>query len=114
MRARCSSVGSMQAARGIEACSISFEVNYCGVLGLLPSPPELGLARVRHFRWPKSGKPDFGWGGVGGGGRACEAPLVRHRTTPLPTPPPQGGREQTEFAARVHHLRLPYSSPLAR
>jgi hypothetical protein len=25
------------------------------------SLPELGLARVRHLKWPKSGKPDFGW-----------------------------------------------------
>src|SRR5262249_37407393 len=44
------------------------------------------------------------WGGVGGGGRAvCSqlASLSSHRATPLPTPPPQGGREQTEFAARA-------------
>src|SRR5258708_15477023 len=46
---------------------------------------------------PNSGLPEFGildgrsrvnptsaGEGVGGGGRACEAPLVRHRTTPLP------------------------------
>ncbi|TMJ89989.1 MAG: hypothetical protein E6G76_07050 [Alphaproteobacteria bacterium] len=26
------------------------------------------------------------------------------RTTPLPTPPPQGGREQTEFAARADFI----------
>src|SRR5262249_10175396 len=25
------------------------------------SPPELGLARVRHLKWPKSDKSDFGW-----------------------------------------------------
>ena len=29
----------------------------------------------------------------------CEAIAVHHRITPLPNPPPQGGREQTEFAA---------------
>jgi len=28
--------------------------------------------------------------------------VVHHSTTPLPTPPPQGGREQTEFAPRTH------------
>src|SRR5207248_4385610 len=27
------------------------------------SPPELGLARVRHLDWPKSSRLDFGWGG---------------------------------------------------
>src|SRR5260370_350427 len=43
----------------------------------LPRAPDLGLAGVRYFRWPKSGKPDFGWGGVGGGG-----PSADHRTTP--------------------------------
>ena len=39
------------------------------------------------------------WGGVGGGGGAMlsqVAPSSSHRTTPLPNPPPQGGREQTE------------------
>jgi hypothetical protein len=28
---------------------------------------------------------------------------VPKRTTPLPNPPPQGGREQTELAARAEH-----------
>src|SRR6266566_4414249 len=49
------------------------------------------------------GLPSPLWGGVGGGGRATPLQMVRplsHRTTPLPTPPPQGGREQTEFVAR--------------
>jgi itaconate CoA-transferase len=44
------------------------------------------------------------WGGVRGGGRAIlsqVAPPRFTRTTPLPTPPPQGGREQTEFAALI-------------
>ena len=39
------------------------------------------------------------WGGAGGGG-GCKMQLaVPNRATPLPNPPPQGGREQTEFAA---------------
>src|SRR5260370_10156676 len=25
------------------------------------SPCEVGLARLRHYRWPKSDKSDFGW-----------------------------------------------------
>src|SRR5205807_6691928 len=43
-------------------------------------------------------------GGVGGGGGAIPsqvAPSLSRRITPLPNPPPQGGREQTEFAARA-------------
>src|SRR5262249_60433703 len=51
----------------------------------------------------EAGKPAAGWGGVGGGGRAIlsqVAPRSSRRITPRPTPPPQGGREQTEFAAR--------------
>src|SRR5437588_4742136 len=35
-------------------------------------------------------------GGVGGGGGADDAHAPRHTSTPLPSPPPQGGREQTE------------------
>ena len=34
-------------------------------------------------------------GGVGGGGREKEAPSAQHTATPLPSPPPQGGREHT-------------------
>jgi hypothetical protein len=29
----------------------------------IPSPPEVGLARLRQETWPKSDKSDFGWGG---------------------------------------------------
>ena len=32
-----------------------------GALSPLPAP-ELGLARVRHLKWLKSGRPDFSWG----------------------------------------------------
>src|SRR5438105_10444855 len=45
-------------------------------------------------------------GGVGG---SCdvsqEAPPSFTRATPLPNPPPQGGREQTECGARAFHSR---------
>src|SRR5262245_13573470 len=44
------------------------------------------------------------WGGVGGGGRAIDhkwGPLLSYCTTPLPSPPPQGGREHSEFAVRI-------------
>src|SRR5713226_6687627 len=44
------------------------------------------------------------WGGVGGGGREMEAPALPNRATPLPSPPPQGGREQTEYAARTDSI----------
>src|SRR5262245_12780789 len=42
------------------------------------------------------------WGGVRGGGGAIlsqVAPSNSYRTTPLPNPPPQGGREQTDCGA---------------
>jgi hypothetical protein len=52
------------------------------------SPPELGLARVRHLRWPKSDESDFGWERVGVRG------LQNHRLTltPHPSPLPMGKR----------------------
>ena len=43
--------------------------------------------------------------GCSGWGSLCSAVLVHHRTTPLPSPPPQGEREQTEFAARARFPR---------
>src|SRR6266478_1554473 len=61
--------------------SLSWVRNSYRILGVLPSPL---------------------WGGVGGGGSAIPsqvAPSSSRRITPLPNPPPQGGREQTEFAA---------------
>jgi hypothetical protein len=39
--------------------------------------------------------------GLGVGVARLGAPPFAIRTTPLPNPPPQGGREQTEFAARA-------------
>src|SRR5262245_18503545 len=54
------------------------------------------------------------WGGVGGGGGAIPsqvAPSLSHRITPLPSPPRQGGREQTECAARLGaHKALPFDN----
>src|SRR5215472_1758517 len=47
-------------------------------------------------------------GGAGGGGSAIPsqvAPSFSRRITPLPNPPPQGGREQTEFAAQAESMR---------
>jgi rSAM/selenodomain-associated transferase 2 len=49
-------------------------------LGVLPSPLRGGV---------------WGWGSI------IDAPLSAQRPTPLPNPPPQGGREQTESAARL-------------
>jgi hypothetical protein len=84
-------------------------------LGVLPSPPNPGLPEFGTLRRPKSGKPDFGWGGVGGWGSLCEAALLLHRTTPTPRlryasagdPPRKGeGRtERGEGADRVCRLR---------
>src|SRR5262249_20615495 len=63
------------------------------------------------------------WGGVGGGGPAIlsqVAPGTRNRITPLPNPPPQGGREYIECAAtgvrghHYHHLLSPASASAAR
>src|SRR5262245_16112147 len=46
------------------------------------------------------------WGGVRGGGGAIlsqVAPSSSHRITPLPNPPPQGGRQRTECGEREAH-----------
>src|SRR5262249_50863048 len=45
------------------------------------------------------------WGGVGGGGRETGA-LTLPQHHPLPSPPPQGGREQTESAAAAESVHL--------
>src|SRR5713226_4400927 len=63
-----------------KALFVVFDPQMCRALGALPSPL---------------------WGGVGGGGREIRDACVAKRATPLPSPPPQGGREQTECAARV-------------
>src|SRR5262249_56469668 len=55
-----------------------------GVVGGLPPPPNRGLPGLGILDLPKSGNPDCGWGGVGGGGRSCEATFVRRRTPPPP------------------------------
>src|SRR5216683_714250 len=68
-------------------------------VGALPSPRNPGLLGLRIIV-RKSGRPDLRWGGVGGGGRE-----MRHlrcaTTTPLPSPPPQGGREPRREQADV-------------
>src|SRR5215471_14565063 len=69
-------------------------------------PGNDGGVRPGSFRFPSPlvGRGE-GWGSF------CEERLVHHRTTPLPTPPPQGGREQTEFVARTVSRRFtPQSS----
>src|SRR5215831_15171941 len=45
----------------------------------------------------------------GGWGSLFGATSVLHRITPLPNPPPQGGREQTEFAARADSISHEYA-----
>ena len=60
--------------RSLQRVPVKLMRNPCSTLGALPSPL---------------------WGGVGGGGHEI-ALRVANRVTPLPNPPPQGGREQTE------------------
>src|SRR5262249_26247182 len=50
--------------------------------------------RTRSAPLPLVGR-GWGWGST------SEETVVHDRTTPLPSPPPQGGREQTELAARA-------------
>jgi hypothetical protein len=67
--------------------------------------------RTRSAPLPLVGR-GWGWGST------SEGTVVHHRTTPLPSPPPQGGREQTEFAARAdsatHESALDESDRFAR
>ena len=49
------------------------------------------------------------WRGVGGGGQLLPEQLSQQPATPLPTPPPQGGREQTRVG-----LADPRASPTPR
>src|SRR5262249_38803928 len=77
-------------------------------------------ARERQQSRKLGALPSPLWGGVGGGGSAIlsqVAPETRNRITPLPNPPPQGGREHIESAAtrvRGHHLPSPESASEAR
>jgi itaconate CoA-transferase len=72
-----------------------------------PSPTKPRPAGVWSLEdLPEAGKPAAGWGGVRGGGGAIlsqVAPSSSHRITPLPNPPPQGGREHTEYGEREAH-----------
>jgi excinuclease ABC subunit B len=63
-------------------------------LGIEDEQPEPDATEVSPLPSPL-------WGGVEGGGPADDAQALRPTTTPLPTPPPQGGREQTTRAERV-------------
>src|SRR6266436_2079224 len=66
------------------------ETPWRSAFGVLPSPPNRGLPGFGTLDWPKSGKPDFGWGGVGGGGSAIlsqVAPPLSRRATPSPPSP---------------------------
>src|SRR5262249_60469615 len=51
-----------------------------------------------------------GWGG-GSAVPSQAARLLPRCITPLPDPPPQGGREQTEFADRADPLHLNLLTP---
>src|SRR5439155_21556291 len=54
----------------------------------------------RQRRHTRGALPSPLWGGVGGGGRSVE--MTRATTpTPLPNPPPQGGREQAVLVAAL-------------
>src|SRR5262245_7373113 len=63
---------------------------------LLPRTLLLGR-RTRSAPLPLVGR---GWG-WGSRSETSVVPPAKHRTTPLPTPPPQGGREQTEQVAHA-------------
>jgi hypothetical protein len=63
--------------------------------------------RTRSTPLPLVGR-GWGWGST------SEGMVVHHRTTSLPSPPPQGGREQTELAARADsaaYERAPHEGP---
>src|SRR5262245_13132098 len=68
--------GGEQARIFLRAPSLSLQpksdLSDFGQAALLPAP-ELGLARVRHLKWLKSGKPDFSWGEGASGDRASAA-----------------------------------------
>jgi uroporphyrin-III C-methyltransferase / precorrin-2 dehydrogenase / sirohydrochlorin ferrochelatase len=52
--------------------------------------------------------------GLGVGVALCGTDGDQRRTTPLPTPPPQGGREQTQFAARAERASIAGTITLTR
>src|SRR6516225_12191522 len=63
------------------------------------SSPEIGLARVRHLKWPKSDKSDFGWERVGVSGLQN----YRETLTPHPTPLPTGEGADRACCPVRHH-----------
>jgi hypothetical protein len=60
-------------------------------IDLLPSPPEFGLAPVRHFRRPKPGKPKFGCGGTGDGRLRRSTRIAPQPPSPASSPTAGGG-----------------------
>src|SRR5262249_31612648 len=74
-------------ASTLQCVSLAWAPRSCRALGALPSPL---------------------WGGVGGGGHEIGTNIAE-RATPLPSPPPQGGREHTAFAARADPIATGYA-----
>src|SRR5262249_6797346 len=63
------------------------------------SPPNPGLPGFGTLDWPKSGKPDFGWGeGWGEGVRIYRETLTLH-----PTPLPMGEGADRVRGIKQHH-----------
>ncbi|HMK80887.1 MAG TPA: DEAD/DEAH box helicase family protein, partial [Xanthobacteraceae bacterium] len=62
----------------------------------------------------KTGVNALSRGGVGGGGRAADAPSSRQTSTPLPSPPPQGGREHAVRADKSSQTSGFAESPQAQ
>src|SRR5204863_3963976 len=94
----------MEASRGLEHLRSCWTRNHAAYSVCSPPQPNPGLPGFGHFRFAGSGQArsrlgrGWGWGWCS---ISQLAPPKSKCTTPLPTPPPQGGREQTEFAARL-------------
>jgi hypothetical protein len=98
-RCSCETRASLRRDREAAAC----------VLGVLSPPRHRGLPRLRHFILRKSGRPDLRWGRAGEGGAKSTTVTV----TPLPNPPPQGGRELERTGPRMLGcLTIEYGSKL--
>jgi len=67
-------------------------------IDLLPSPPEFGLAPVRHFRRPKPGKPKFGCGGTGDGRLRRSTRIAPQPPSPASSPTAGGGADRVRCA----------------